>query len=251
MRAKCAISDAFVRACVFAYCPSVAQYVYSLSAEHCFRLRNNAISDERVRDCALSTHSVFRALPSPPLPTPVGHRAGLGAGVRRSAADLPSGSGHVTEDWAGRPVRGEAVVVRCLSETYVCANLILNRYRLNYKVIYRARHLYIPTYLDCWTTQSVPAIPTLERACGVHQITDRLLDLWQGKRGCVSGDPSFLNPPYYHKIDLFSVCPTQLSVQTLAKRLMPHARIKLFLLPCSSPMSAGIRIWSYPVELHC
>ena len=34
-------------------------YVYSLSAEHCFRLRNNAISDERVRDCALSTHSVF------------------------------------------------------------------------------------------------------------------------------------------------------------------------------------------------
>ena len=35
-------------------------YVYSLSAEHCFRLRNNAISDELVRDCALSTHSVFR-----------------------------------------------------------------------------------------------------------------------------------------------------------------------------------------------
>ena len=45
--------------CVFAYCASVAQYVYSLSAEHCFRLSNNAISDERVRDCALSTHSVF------------------------------------------------------------------------------------------------------------------------------------------------------------------------------------------------
>ena len=38
----------------------MAQYVYSLSAEHCFRLRNNAISDERVRDCALSTHSVLR-----------------------------------------------------------------------------------------------------------------------------------------------------------------------------------------------
>ena len=35
---------------------------YSLSAEHCFRLRNNAISDERVRDCALSTQSVFRPL---------------------------------------------------------------------------------------------------------------------------------------------------------------------------------------------
>ena len=34
MRTKCAISDAFVRDCVFAYRPSVAQYVYSLSAEH-------------------------------------------------------------------------------------------------------------------------------------------------------------------------------------------------------------------------
>ena len=33
-----------------------------ISAEHCFRLNNNAISDERVRDCALSTHSVFRPL---------------------------------------------------------------------------------------------------------------------------------------------------------------------------------------------
>ena len=30
MRTKCAISDAFVRDCVFAYCSSVAQYVYSL-----------------------------------------------------------------------------------------------------------------------------------------------------------------------------------------------------------------------------
>ena len=64
MRMKCAVSDAFVRDCVFAYCASVAQYVFSLSAEHCFRLRNNAISDERVRDCALSTHSVFRPLQS-------------------------------------------------------------------------------------------------------------------------------------------------------------------------------------------
>ena len=62
MRTKCAISDAFVRDCAVAYCGSVAQYVSSLSAEHCFRLRNNAISDERVRDCALSTHSVFRPL---------------------------------------------------------------------------------------------------------------------------------------------------------------------------------------------
>ena len=62
MRTKCAISDAFVRDCVFAYCASVAQYVYSLSAEHCFRLRNNAISDERFRGCALSTYSVFRPL---------------------------------------------------------------------------------------------------------------------------------------------------------------------------------------------
>ena len=62
MRTKCAISDAFVRDCVFAYCASVAQYVYSPSAEHYFRLRNSAISDERVRDCALSTHSVFRPL---------------------------------------------------------------------------------------------------------------------------------------------------------------------------------------------
>ena len=33
MRTKCAISDAFVRDCTFAYCASVAQYVYSLSAE--------------------------------------------------------------------------------------------------------------------------------------------------------------------------------------------------------------------------
>ena len=63
MRTNCAISDAFVRDCVFAYCASVAQCVHSLSTEHCFRLRNNAISDERVRDCALSTHSVFRPLP--------------------------------------------------------------------------------------------------------------------------------------------------------------------------------------------
>ena len=67
MRTKCAISDAFVRDCVFAYCASVAQHVYSLSAEHCFRLRNNAISDERFRDCALSTHSVFRPLLVPVL----------------------------------------------------------------------------------------------------------------------------------------------------------------------------------------
>ena len=65
MRTKCAISDAFVRDCVFAYCASVAQYVYSPSAEHYFRLRNSTISDERVRDCALSTHSVFRPLRSP------------------------------------------------------------------------------------------------------------------------------------------------------------------------------------------
>ena len=56
------IADAFVRDCVFAYCASVAQHVYSLSAEHSFRLRNNAISDERVQDCALSSHSVFRSL---------------------------------------------------------------------------------------------------------------------------------------------------------------------------------------------
>ena len=68
MRTKYAISDAFVRDCVFAYCASVAQYVYSLSAEHCFRLRNNAISDERVRDRALSTHSVFRPLSRGVLP---------------------------------------------------------------------------------------------------------------------------------------------------------------------------------------
>ena len=70
MRTKCAISDAFVQDCVFACCASVAQYVYSLSAEHCFRPRNNAISDERVRDCALRTHSVFRPLDySPRRPT--------------------------------------------------------------------------------------------------------------------------------------------------------------------------------------
>ena len=64
MRTKCAISDAFVRDCVFTYCASVAQYVYSLSAEHCFRLRNNAMSIRlrNVLDCALSTHSVFRPL---------------------------------------------------------------------------------------------------------------------------------------------------------------------------------------------
>ena len=56
--AECAISDAFVRDCVLAHCASVAQYVYSLSAEHCFRLRSSAISDERVRYCALCTRSV-------------------------------------------------------------------------------------------------------------------------------------------------------------------------------------------------
>ena len=33
IRTECAISDAFVRDCVFAYCPSVAQYGHSLSAE--------------------------------------------------------------------------------------------------------------------------------------------------------------------------------------------------------------------------
>ena len=81
MRTKCAISDAFVRDNVFAYCASVAQYVYSLSAEHCFKLRNNAISDERVRDCALSTRSVFRPLASVPatafLPTPPHYRMGV------------------------------------------------------------------------------------------------------------------------------------------------------------------------------
>ena len=60
MRTKCAISDAFVRDCVFAYRASVTQYVYSLSAEYCFRIRNNTIWDERVRDCAVSTHSMFR-----------------------------------------------------------------------------------------------------------------------------------------------------------------------------------------------
>ena len=38
----------------------LSMYVYSLPAEHCFRLRKNAISDERVRDCAPCTHSVFR-----------------------------------------------------------------------------------------------------------------------------------------------------------------------------------------------
>ena len=34
MRTKYAISDAFVRNYVFVHCPSVAQYVYSLSVEH-------------------------------------------------------------------------------------------------------------------------------------------------------------------------------------------------------------------------
>ena len=62
MRTNCAISDSFVRDCVFTYFASVAQYVYSLSAEYFFRLRKNAISDERVRDCALCTHCVARPL---------------------------------------------------------------------------------------------------------------------------------------------------------------------------------------------
>ena len=31
MRIKCAISDAFVRDCIFVYCPSVAQYVDQLN----------------------------------------------------------------------------------------------------------------------------------------------------------------------------------------------------------------------------
>ena len=33
MRTKCAISDGLVRDCVIAFCASVAQYVYFLSAE--------------------------------------------------------------------------------------------------------------------------------------------------------------------------------------------------------------------------
>ena len=85
MRTKCAISDAFVRDCVFAYCASVAQHVYSLSAEHCFRLRNNAISDERFRDCALSTHSVFRPLEDVDLPPPPPHRPALQSWFRTPA----------------------------------------------------------------------------------------------------------------------------------------------------------------------
>ena len=70
LRTKCAISDAFVRDCVFAYCASVAQYVYYLSAKPCFRLRTSAISDERVRDCALCTHSVCRPLTQQHTPNP-------------------------------------------------------------------------------------------------------------------------------------------------------------------------------------
>ena len=52
-------------------------------------------------------------------------------------------------------------------------------------------------------------MPTLERACDGHQITDRLLDLRSCAKvnGCVSGGPSFLNPPYYHQIDLFLCDP--------------------------------------------
>ena len=46
VRTECAISDAFVRVNVFAYCASVAQYVLSLSFEHFFRLRKKATSDE-------------------------------------------------------------------------------------------------------------------------------------------------------------------------------------------------------------
>ena len=95
-RTKCAISDAFVRDCVFAYCASVVQYVYSLSAEHCFRLRKNAITDERVRDCALSTHSVFRPSQSPTgVAARAGDRGGVGGegwGARSSRPACYSGS---------------------------------------------------------------------------------------------------------------------------------------------------------------
>ena len=96
MRTKCAISDAFVRDCVFAYCASVAQHVYSLSAEHCFRLRNSAISDERVRDCALSTHSVFRPLAGLPFGLRLGPVSPPGAGPSSSpAAGLCASRGRV------------------------------------------------------------------------------------------------------------------------------------------------------------
>ena len=107
MRTKCAISDAFVRDCVFAYCASVAQYVYSLSAEHCFRLRNNAISDERVRDCALRTHSVAWPLVAIPIAVT---RSDLGGDqayvplIGRRAGDLRLGQlrprGARGEDWS-------------------------------------------------------------------------------------------------------------------------------------------------------
>ena len=69
MRTKCAISDAFVRDCVFADRASVAQYVYSLSAKHCLKVRLHYAYKVRIFvrciwDCAVALLS-FCGLPTP------------------------------------------------------------------------------------------------------------------------------------------------------------------------------------------
>ena len=67
MRTKCAISDAFgTRSSEIAFLRTVLVWLstcipYQLN-KNAIRLCKNAISDERVRDCALCTHSVARPL---------------------------------------------------------------------------------------------------------------------------------------------------------------------------------------------
>ena len=139
------------------------------------------------------------------LPPPrVGHRAGLDAGVRQSTADLPPGGGHVTEDWAGRPGRGEAVVVCCLPGTHMCKSDSAIKY-YNWIQVPTEQDIY--TYLPISNYAERPGKSTLGRACDGHQITDRLQDLRQGKSGCVSGGPSFHNPPAITKLILFLCAP--------------------------------------------
>ena len=50
MRTKCAISDAFVRDCVFAYCASMAQYVYS------YQLK--IVSDYAITQCRMNASEI-------------------------------------------------------------------------------------------------------------------------------------------------------------------------------------------------
>ena len=61
MRTKCAISDGSSEI-AFLRCLKKVQLVGMHVVSHTSTVRKYAISDERIRDCALCTHSVFRPL---------------------------------------------------------------------------------------------------------------------------------------------------------------------------------------------